>query len=79
MNTGWSDELIARTIELCTDKTFSLGNPDGVCFKSWSDQYGFVRYEDALKDRWLVHIRETDQTVEYDTIDQLVGDGWVLD
>ena len=75
----WSDELKNLTRRICVEKSFSIGNPDGVCFKHFDDEYGFVSFENAFANQWVMIVRETNENIEFETIEDLISADWAID
>ncbi len=74
----WSDEARKSTIKFLKDKSFAT-MPDGVHFKHIDDYYGLMTLENFTNDKWVIHYKEDDKIDEYQSIRELVDDGWVLD
>tara|TARA_Y100000031_G_C8004560_1_gene285161 strand:+ start:367 stop:600 length:234 start_codon:yes stop_codon:yes gene_type:complete len=75
----WSKEIEHLTLQVCREKSFSGGNPDGVIFKHFDGDFGVVSYQNALKDRWFLTIHKSGDQIDFSSVDELVLSGWVLD
>jgi hypothetical protein len=75
----WSDESQELTRRHCREKTYSVGNPEGVCFKHFDGEHGVISINNALEDKWLMVVRESGDQIEFDSIEELISSGWVLD
>jgi hypothetical protein len=74
----WSDELIANTRQTLTN----LRCMDPCHLKHWRDdhRFGTISVTDAYNGKWLIHILETaDETEEFESLDDMIAAGWVLD
>jgi hypothetical protein len=76
----WSKELQQYTLELLDRATFGV-NPltQEVCFKHINGGYGFVEARHAIDERYIMHVRGSDQIVEFPDSISLVRAGWALD
>lgn len=75
----WSDESQELTRQLCRDKSFSVGNPEGIGFKHFDGEHGMISFKNALEGRWLMTIRGRDDQIEFSSIEEMIISGWVLD
>ena len=75
----WSDEIQELTRQLCRDKSFSVGNPDGVCLKHFDGEHGLISFKNAIEDKWLMVVRESGDQIEFNSIEEMITSGWVLD
>jgi len=76
----WSDTLIAETVNSFKDldnsklKDFSL-----ICMKSFDDKFGLVNGSDIRNNVFKVLDRSTNEFYNYETLDDLIKAGWVVD
>ena len=73
-----SDELTRLTKDHLEEKSF--GFSDGrVGFTHRGGTFGEIKIEDAINGNWIIRDRADGSVSEYESIDGLIDDGWVLD
>ncbi len=76
----WSQELQKFTIFSLTSGNF-LSNPklDGVCFKHMDGRFGYIKTDDAVIEKYHMHIIGEDTIIEYSDAISVVTNGWAID
>jgi len=79
INARWSKRLLIETEQACLMYEFVPGHPQGLCLKSLSGEFGYIRYEDVLKRQWVIHSHDDDRIVRFESYDEMIRQGWALD
>ncbi len=74
----WSDNLRQLTREIVSEYRF-VPRGDEVRFKNSDGRFGFIGVSDMLADRLLLVDSKDAQENHYDSVDDLLNDGWVVD
>jgi len=75
----WSDSSIEKTKDALSTLEFGC-TPDGkVRMKRSDGSYGFIPLDDALTHKYNVHDDEDDTVEQYNSVSEMIEDGWVLD
>jgi hypothetical protein len=78
--TTWSTSLQETTKEVlyeCPVSAFYNGN---VChLKHLDGRYGTIDLYECLAMNWRITVRDTGVVIPFETLDDLVADGWVVD
>lgn len=74
----WSEGLRKTTKELLEESTFPP-MPGGVPMRHFDHAFGLIKIEDALNHNWVIKDRSTGKVSKYDSVDDLINDGWAID
>ena len=78
---SWSKKLKEKTREIFDELPVSAFMRDNRChMKNENSNYGYITMQNALQDKYIVESLDTDgEYVIYDTVDELIDAGWVVD
>ena len=73
----WSPELIEKTREMIFE---CLTAPDNyLCFKQYSGARGRIHFDDLVRQHFKIVDRSSGEETLYETVDDLIKDGWAVD
>jgi len=72
----WSDTVIKATRDLFFSQSF-LRNP--VRMKKIDGTLGFISIADATSDKYNIHHDDDDIIEHYNSVSEMIEDGWVID
>ncbi len=75
--TGWSESLQQQTREAIRSLPMTMDNR--LHFKHSNGVFGYIELADLAADKLLMRYMEDDGLRLYATVDELLGDGWVVD
>lgn len=74
----WSEDLRQLTRDIVSEYRF-VPRSDEVRFKNHDGRFGLIALSDVLADRLLLVDSEDATEKRYDSVDDLLDDGWVVD
>ena len=76
----WSDSLINETKKAFNDIENSvLKDLPIICMKSFHGSFGLIFKNDIIKNNYIIIDRETQTKIIYNTLDEMIEAGWVVD